>query len=85
MIATLIGLVNPALEAGIDVPENFEDDAGFDHEHYIRWVIFVNAQMGRPMPSPTSHWENAKIIAKIPRDRLKKISIHELEQEFHFQ
>lgn len=85
MIALPIGLVGPAHEAGIAVPDDpmqFDYDKASPEEQskYVRWVLFCSAQLGQPMPSPSSHWENAKIIAQIPEDELMTITSEGLER-----
>jgi len=68
-------LVGPAQEAGIKVPpdpDNFKPDK-FPHFH-----VFCAAQLGQSMPSWTSHWSNAKIVAGIPKAKLKTITFKEL-------
>lgn len=57
-------LVAPAEKAGIQVPE---DPNNFDSDDYIRFAIFCQA-----------HWANAKIIASIPEDQLKTITMGDL-------
>ncbi len=76
MIAHASLLAGPASEAGIAVPDNVDD---FDPKVFIRFLIFRNMQMGRPMPRSISHWENAKIVAMIDDDMLSTITGPELE------
>ena len=61
MIAFPMLLVNPAKEAGIKVPPDLE---AFEAELYPHFTVFGNLQLGRPMPSPNSHFNNAKIVAQ---------------------
>ncbi len=68
-------LVNPAREAGIAVPDNPVD---FDKEEFLHWDVFLTIQIGKPMRSPTEHWENARVIGKVPEDKIKKICFDEL-------
>lgn len=75
MIASEGLLIGPAKEAGIDVPEDLEN---FDEEKYMRWLVFINAQIGQPMPSPNAHFENAKVVATVSREELKVISMESL-------
>lgn len=82
MIAFVGMLVEPAIKAGISVPEVEEfaiDDPGLlenpdFRKKYLRFWIFLVMQLGRPLPFPTAHWENAKIVYKISRDELKTIT-----------
>lgn len=75
MIAFPGMLINPAKEAGMKVPENADN---FDPKEFPHFKVFCNVQLGRRMPSPTSHWENAKIIASIPQEKIFTITIGEL-------
>lgn len=75
MIAEPAGLVGPAKEAGIAIPEDLEE---FDPEEYPHWDAFCTMQLGRPMPNASCHWENAKVIARIPLDKIKTITIREM-------
>lgn len=76
MIATPYGLISPAEKAGIKVPNDVDN---YDPEEYKHFHLFLCAQLGAPMPTSTSHWENAKVIAKIPEDKIKTITAEELE------
>lgn len=77
MIALPEMLVGPAEEAGIKVPADVRD---FDPHEYPYFQVYKTAQLGTPMPSPSSHWTNAKIIAKVPLNRILLVSLHELLQ-----
>ncbi len=81
MIAFPSLLVQPAEQAGIPVPEDIEN---YDPDEYPYWNVFTIMQCGRRMPSPNAHWENAKIIAAIPADRIKVVTPHDIETEFGF-
>jgi hypothetical protein len=81
MIALATMLVGPAEDAGIEVPPELKNESGkeeWDAEKYPRFTLFASAQLGQPMPSPTSHWDNAKVIAAIPEAKLKKITMKQL-------
>lgn len=71
MIAHPTLLVEPARKAGITLPPDVED---FDSEKFPHWAVFLNAQIGCPMPSPTSHWHNAEVVAAISDDEIMKIT-----------
>ena len=71
MIALPIMLVGPAEEAGMKVPENPDE---YDSVDYPHWHVFLSAQLGIPLPSPASHWHNAKIVADIPNSKIKKVT-----------
>lgn len=75
MIALPIMLVEPAKQAGIDVPNDLDN---YDVEKYKRFHLLRCAQLGQPMPNPLSHFTNAKIIAQVPEDRIKDITFNDL-------
>lgn len=77
MIAFPETLIGPATEAGMKVPADPED---FDPEQYPHFQVFLNVQLGAPLPSPNSHWENAKIVANISESKIREISLGELEE-----
>lgn len=68
-------LVAPADEAGIKVPEEPEK---YDPELFPHWHVFCNVQLGRPMPNADSHWRNAEVIAAVPEERIRLITLAEL-------
>ncbi len=68
-------LAGPAQEAGITVPENAED---FDKDKFPHFAVYLNVQLGSPLPYPTAHWDNAKVIAAIPEDKIRTVTISEL-------
>jgi hypothetical protein len=68
-------LVEPAKEAGIPVPPDPDD---YNPEEFVRFNIFCTMQLGQIMPNNHAHWDNAKIIARIPEEKLKTININEL-------
>lgn len=57
---------------GISVPDDVE--AKYNPEMYPHWHVYLCMQIGAPMPHPRAHWDNAKIIAGIPAERLKMMS-----------
>lgn len=71
MIAIPALLVNPAEEAGMKVPDDPED---FDAEEFPHFHVFLLLQLGRRMPTPSAHWENAKIVAAVPDAKIKKMT-----------
>lgn len=75
MIAFPQMLVSAAEQACITVPENVDD---FDKEKFPHWTVFCNMQLGRRMPYPGCHWENAKLIAQIPVDKIMQITPAEI-------
>lgn len=76
MIAYPELLVGPAEEAGIKVPPDVEN---YNDSQFPHWHMFCLIQLGSPMPHWTAHWENAKVISKIPEADLKKITFDDLE------
>lgn len=75
MIALAEMLVEPAKKAGMRVPRDIHK---CDKRKYPHWHVFCVVQLGRFMPSPTSHWQNAEVIAKIPDARIRRMSLAEL-------
>jgi hypothetical protein len=75
MLAFASMLIRPAEAAGIPIPPDLDK---FNDEDFIRWNIFCHMQLGQSMPSPGIHWENAKVIAAIPEDKLKTITPREI-------
>ena len=72
-------LLGPAKEAGMKIPEDFDDEnIEAIKESHVHFYIFCLLQLAKRMHSPTEHWENAKILAKIPEEELKKMSIADL-------
>ena len=78
MIAYASMLVAPAEEAGIAVPEEMTNKHGEDidlfKDSHKRFWIFCAMQLGAPMPFPSAHWENAKVIAALKDDELETIT-----------
>lgn len=70
-------LIAPAKEAGMKVPDHLYDD--FNPNQFPHFQVFLILQLGRKMPSPDSHWRNAKIIASIPNDRIMGITGSEIQ------
>ena len=75
MIAFPGMLIPAAKEAGIAVPH---DPDNFDASEYPYFAVFCNVQLGRSMRPMNCHWDNAKIIASIPSDRIKEITFGEI-------
>lgn len=71
-------LKKPAERAGIKVPENLTE---FDKAEYPHWHVYVIVQLGAPLPHPQAHWDNAEVIAAIPAEELKTITIGELREK----
>lgn len=73
MIAFPSMLLNPAREAGMKTPDDVpnEDLSNVDKEQYDHFYVYCCMQLGAPMPSPSSHWDNAKVIAAIPAEKIR--------------
>lgn len=72
MIAFPGMLIGAAKAADMPVPEDGDklevnDALKETHPHF--WV-FCMLQLARRMTSPSEHWENARVIAPIPLERL---------------
>lgn len=77
MIAFPSMLIEPAKTAGMKVPNDPDD---YDAEYFPHFDVFIKYQLGRRMPAPSSHWNNAKIIAAIPDDEIKKVTLGKLAE-----
>lgn len=75
MIAFPEMLIPAALEAGMKVPEDTEN---YDINEYPHFNVFCNMQLGQPMPNWTCHWSNAKVIASIPTNKIKEITMGDI-------
>lgn len=89
MIAFEGMLVEAAEQAGIKVPPEELLDAdpgeGFDPMEYPHFHVFCALQLCRPIQWG-EHWDNAKIIAAIPEERLTEMVLQDfLELGFHYQ
>ena len=79
MIAFPEMLVGPAKKAGMSTPPiEAVRDGKWDINVFPHWTVFCNIQLGSPLPSPTSHWVNAEIIAAIPEKAIKKLTFDQL-------
>jgi len=66
MIAYAGMLLEPARQAKMKVPQESmidERDLSPLREHYPHFFVYCMLQLGQPMPYPTAHWENAKVVA----------------------
>ena len=68
-------LIAPAKEAGMKVPPNAED---FKHADFPHFAVYVGIQLGRQLPYPTAHWDNAKMIAAVPEDKIFDVTFDQL-------
>lgn len=76
MIAFPDMLLAPAQEAGIKTPPSTEN---YDKNEYPHFYVYSAVQLGSPMPRPTSHWHNARVIAEVPDDKIKTLSFENLQ------
>ncbi|KKN40820.1 hypothetical protein LCGC14_0729620 [marine sediment metagenome] len=67
-------LMGAAEQAGMKTPS---DSDNFNPKKFPHFQVFCKAQLGRPM-NPEDHWENAKVIAKIPDSQIMKIDVQGL-------
>jgi hypothetical protein len=67
-------IAQAAQDAGMKVPENTEE---FDPNEYPHFQVFCNVQLGRPIQWG-EHWENAKVIAAIPENKIRKTTLTQL-------
>lgn len=78
MIAFAGMLLEPARQAGMKVPEDADD---FVYEAYPHFQVYLNIQLGSSLPYPSAHWDNAKVIAAIPEDKIRSITWDELKEK----
>ena len=64
-------LVDAATQAGMAVPL---DPDRFSNNDFPHFFVFCQLQLGRRM-AWDEHWENAKVIAQIPVEELKKLTL----------
>jgi hypothetical protein len=67
-------LVEAAKKAGMKVPE---DPDNFQPEEYPHFDIFCTVQLCRRIRWG-EHWDNAKVVAAIPDDKLKSVTLQDL-------
>lgn len=68
-------IVPAAKEAGIKVPSDLEN---FEPKQFPHWTVFSRMQLGQPMPYPTVDWDNARVVAKLNKEKVKKITPKQL-------
>lgn len=73
-------IAKAARDAGMKVPpeEQLDQVGSWTKEDYPHFHVFCMAQLGRPMSSSGEHWENAKVIAAIPAEDLKTLTLEDL-------
>ena len=77
MLAFPSMLTEAAKTAGMKTPDLSKTEE-WDREAFPHFTVFCGAQLERPMSSPTEHWDNAKIIAAIPDDRIRQMTVADL-------
>jgi len=70
-------LAKPARDAGMKTPVFEGEDDDFDSDKFPHFAVFCNIQLGRPMQWG-EQFENAKIIAAIPNEKIRSIGFVEL-------
>lgn len=73
MIAFPSMLIPAAREAKMPCPDDVEDIADFDKNQYPHFFVYCMLQLCRPI-GWGNHWNNAKIIARVPEENLKTMS-----------
>jgi len=61
-------------KAGIKHPKDADN---YDADEYPHFHVFCKLQLGRRMQIG-EHWENAKVIASIPEDEIRTITLPEI-------
>lgn len=81
MLAIATRLIEAARHAGMIVPEDLSDYFPFcDRVRYPHFYLFCILQLGRPVAYQGEHWDNAKVIARIPRERLMAMTVQEFAE-----
>lgn len=76
MITIVSGLLDAARRAGMKVPPNPDK---FDKEQYPHFFVFCSLQLGRKLPYPTAHFDNALVIMSVGDEKdIKGIDAHKL-------
>jgi len=70
-------LVPAAKQANMKIPPDVNN---YDKNEYPHWHVFTALQLGAPMSHMSVHFDNAKIIADIPKDKLKTMLLSDFEE-----
>lgn len=70
-------LLPAAKQAGMSIPELGKDEV-FDPTKFPHFAVFCAVQLNRPVAYHGEHWENAKIIAALSVEEVKKITLKQL-------
>ena len=71
-------IYNAAVEAGMPVPPESSCES-YDPNEFPHWHVYCNVQLGVPL-TWGNHWENAKLIARIPQEQLRTMTLCQLEE-----
>lgn len=77
MLAFPSMLYGAATQAGMKTPE-FGDNDEYDREEFPHFAVFCAVQLGRRMSDMSEHWGNAKVIAEIPDDEIRSVTLEDL-------
>jgi len=80
MLAFPSMIARAAEQAGMKTPnfDDINDDWGFNPEEFPHFQVFCIAQLGRSMSDMGEHWGNAKVIAEIPDDEIRSVTLEDL-------
>lgn len=67
----------PAEQAGIQCPDDLEN---YDPDEFPYWHVYSLVQLGAPLPSWSSHYENAKVVVSVPKERIAEVTFKDLEE-----
>lgn len=65
-----------ARDAGMKVPPDVTED--YDKEEYPHWAVYCTLQLGVPVRWG-NHWKNARIIAQVPEEKIKTMTVRDFE------
>jgi hypothetical protein len=68
-------IAKAAQDAGMAVPSDLDS---YNQEAYPHWDVYCKVQLGVPV-TWGNHWRNAKIITDIPLDRIRDVTLQDLE------
>lgn len=74
-------IANFAKDAGMKVPE--EPDAEWDDNDFPHFAVFCNLHLGISLMGDwyNQFTNNAEVIAKVPEDHIKRVSLQELLEQ----
>ena len=80
MIAFPGMLMTFAAAEGMKVPPQEEVEEGtWDENEFVHWTVYTKYQCARPLPYPSAHESNARVIAGMPEDVVRKATIKDLQ------